>query len=130
MKELRSLVALFYLIPALVMVAGFPVSLAAQEHNTTHQETSHTAGQEAHADSTTAGHGTDMHGDTAHEVHACHFPCSSGDGLMGLVSVRIPFNCSLRFPLCLKRSAVRGEYACCLGKSPEEVVVVIMWRRI
>ncbi|MBK8829442.1 MAG: F0F1 ATP synthase subunit A [Saprospiraceae bacterium] len=73
MKELRSLKALFYLIPALVMMSGFPVSLAAQEHNTTHQETSQTTGQEAHADSTSASHGTDMHGDTAHEAHACHF---------------------------------------------------------
>src|SRR5688572_24930387 len=73
MKELRSLAALFYLIPALVMIAGFPAALAAQEHTTTHQETSHTAGQEAHADSSAVGHATDSHGDSAHEAHACHF---------------------------------------------------------
>lgn len=73
MKELRSLVAIFYLIPALVLVAGFPVSMAAQEHGTTSQETSHTMGEEAHADSTAAGHEGEMHGDTSHEAHACHF---------------------------------------------------------
>ncbi len=44
MKELRSLVAIFYLVPALALVAGFPVSVAAQEHTTTHQETTHSTG--------------------------------------------------------------------------------------
>lgn len=73
MKELRSLVALFYLIPALVLVAGFPVSMAAQDHSTTSQEVSHMTGEEAHADSTAAGHEGEMHGDASHEAHACHF---------------------------------------------------------
>ena len=73
MKELRSLVAIFYLIPALVLVAGFPVSMAAQEHGSTPQETSHTMGEGTHADSTAAGHEGEMHGDTSHEAHACHF---------------------------------------------------------
>jgi F-type H+-transporting ATPase subunit a len=73
MKELRSLVALFYLIPALVLVAGFPVSMAAQEHSTPSHETSHMTGEEAHSDSTAAVHEGDMHGDSSHEAHACHF---------------------------------------------------------
>ena len=73
MKELRRLVAIFSLIPVLALVACLPVSLAAQEHNTTTQETSHSMGQEAHADSTAAGHEGEMHGDSSHEAHACHF---------------------------------------------------------
>jgi F-type H+-transporting ATPase subunit a len=73
MKELRSLVAIFYLVPALVLVAGFPVSVKAQDHSTTQQENNHSGGQEAHADSTSADHQADAHSDSAHGDHACHF---------------------------------------------------------
>ncbi len=73
MKELRSLVAIFYLFPALLLVTGFPVSLSAQDHSTTPQESSHSSGQEAHADSTSVSHHVDTHGDSSHGGHACHF---------------------------------------------------------
>ena len=73
MKELRRLVAIFSLIPVLALVACLPVSLTAQEHTTTTQESSHSTGQEAHVDSTAAGHEGEMHGDSSHEAHACHF---------------------------------------------------------
>jgi F-type H+-transporting ATPase subunit a len=72
MKELRSLVALFSLVPVLVLMINLPVSLAAQDHNT-HQESSHSAGQETHMDSTSTAHGEETHGDTSHTTHSCHF---------------------------------------------------------
>ena len=73
MKELRRLVAIFSLIPVLALLAGFPVSLTAQDHHTTSQDTSHVENHEMHADSTAAGHEGEMHGDSSHGAHSCHF---------------------------------------------------------
>lgn len=73
MKELRSLVALFYLVPALLLMLGLPVKLAAQEHNSTPQETSLSNGQESHTDASAAGHEGETAADESHEAHACHF---------------------------------------------------------
>jgi F-type H+-transporting ATPase subunit a len=72
MKELRSLVTLFCLIPGLAMIVSLPVSLAAQDHNP-HQETSHSTGHEMQADSSALAHGNEAHADTTHAAHACHF---------------------------------------------------------
>jgi F-type H+-transporting ATPase subunit a len=73
MKELRRLVAHFYLIPALFLAVGLPVSLTAQDHHTDQQETTHSTGEATHGDSTTTGHMEEMHGDSTHGDHACHF---------------------------------------------------------
>ena len=73
MKDLRRLVAHLYFIPALFLVVGIPVSLAAQDHHTTHQDTTHSAGEATHADSTSTGHAEATHDDSSHEAHACHF---------------------------------------------------------
>lgn len=73
MKELRSLVAIFYLIPTLLLVVGLPVSMVAQDHNTTQQESSHSGSQEVHADTTTAHTQDGAHSNDAHGAHACHF---------------------------------------------------------
>jgi F-type H+-transporting ATPase subunit a len=72
MKELRSLTAFFYLIPALLLAVISPVNLVAQDHNT-HQEATHSGEHATQADSTHASHGDEMHGDSAHGAHACHF---------------------------------------------------------
>ena len=61
MKDLRRLVAIFSLIPVLTLMVSLPSSLFAQEHTTTHQETSHSTGQETHADSTAATHEGEAH---------------------------------------------------------------------
>jgi len=73
MKDLRRLVAHLYFIPALFLAVGFPVSLAAQDHHTTQQDTTHSAGEAMHADTTSMDHAESAHGDSTHEAHTCHF---------------------------------------------------------
>jgi F-type H+-transporting ATPase subunit a len=72
MKELRRLAAHFYLVPALFLVLGLPVSSGAQDHQTTHQEATHST-HETHVDSTAAGHTEEAHGENSHGAHSCHF---------------------------------------------------------
>ncbi len=72
MKELRSLKALFSLVPVLVLMVGFPVSTVAQEHiQLQTQNVSET--KETHSDSTSGHHGEEVHADSSHAAHACHF---------------------------------------------------------
>jgi len=68
MKQLRELLACFSLLMALIAMVIFPSNLGAQDqHN---QEATHTEETTLQHE---AGHEGEMHGDTAHEAHACHF---------------------------------------------------------
>jgi len=71
MKQLRDLLASFSLLVAVSAMVIFPAGIKAQDHHT--QETSHTQDTTTHAEASMSGHEGEMHGDTSHEAHACHF---------------------------------------------------------
>ena len=71
MKQLRNLIACFPLLMALSAMVIFPSNLGAQDHHT--QETSQAQDTTVQHEDGTAGHEAEMHGDTSHEAHACHF---------------------------------------------------------
>jgi F-type H+-transporting ATPase subunit a len=74
MKQLRNLLACFPLLMAISAMVIFPFGMRAQDQHS--QETSQTEQTTLQHE---AGHEGEMHGDTVHEAHACHFHSDEGE---------------------------------------------------